>query len=142
MRERIIVDGIEVEAEEARRIVDDVMHDPDGTGRTRRVPWRHPGLPVIIGALAMSVVPPLIPGIGRGWLAFATMIVVFVVVTAIGMRVYWHLNRRRVRAAMTRHGYALCTTCGYWLRGLAPNERCPECGTPREGAQSEHAAPS
>ena len=30
---------------------------------------------------------------------------------------------------MRRRGFDLCTRCGYWLKGLGPDQtRCPECG--------------
>ena len=38
--------------------------------------------------------------------------------------------------AMRRHGFELCTECGYWLKGLPDGtERCPECGAAFSPAQ-------
>src|SRR5207253_4221002 len=35
-----------------------------------------------------------------------------------------------LQAEMIIKSGLLCATCGYDLRGLAPDGRCPECGTP------------
>ncbi|MHC4767432.1 MAG: hypothetical protein ACYTEI_01815 [Planctomycetota bacterium] len=38
-----------------------------------------------------------------------------------------------VYAALRRHGYDVCPKCGYWLKGLKDETRCPECGAQRQG---------
>ena len=40
---------------------------------------------------------------------------------------YRHVARLRRR--VWDADYLICTTCGYCLRGLEGNERCPECGS-------------
>ena len=42
-----------------------------------------------------------------------------------------------VYQAMRQHGHDVCTTCGYWLRGLEDGiENCPECGAGRAAMTS------
>lgn len=44
-----------------------------------------------------------------------------------------HRNKWATFTALRLHGYDVCRTCGYWLRGLADDvKHCPECGSPRE----------
>jgi ssDNA-binding Zn-finger/Zn-ribbon topoisomerase 1 len=37
-----------------------------------------------------------------------------------------------VYRALRRHGYDVCPKCGYWLKGLEAETRCPECGARRQ----------
>jgi hypothetical protein len=39
------------------------------------------------------------------------------------------MGKRRAQREASRHQQGCCTRCGYDLRGLEFNERCPECGT-------------
>ena len=46
---------------------------------------------------------------------------------------YRTLYIKPIRRAMRDHGYDLCVSCGYELRGLGYDvKRCPECGSWRE----------
>jgi hypothetical protein len=36
-----------------------------------------------------------------------------------------------VYRSLRSHGHDVCSRCGYWLRGLEPDQaHCPECGEP------------
>jgi hypothetical protein len=40
----------------------------------------------------------------------------------------YHRLERRVRGDWQQSGGRLCMHCGFWLVGLPPRGRCPECG--------------
>ena len=136
MARRIIVDGIKVEGAEAQRIIEEALHDADETGAPRRI------LPLsllVVVAIAVGVVTGVtgyvltrfVKGLPRGWY-IAICVCVSFVVSAVCSRLHWRSQRRQLRAAMRRHGFDLCTRCGYWLKGLGEEQtRCPECGAPR-----------
>ena len=42
-----------------------------------------------------------------------------------------------VYAALRHHGHDVCPKCGYWLKGLQDETRCPECGAERPGPPGE-----
>ncbi len=136
MARRIIVDGIKVEGAEAQRIVDEVMRDADETGAPRRI------LPLsllVVVAIAVGVATGVTgyvlgrfaSGLTGGWY-IAICVGVGVVVSSVCSRLHWRFYRRQLRAAMRRHGFDLCSNCGYWLKGLGQEQtRCPECGATR-----------
>jgi hypothetical protein len=44
-----------------------------------------------------------------------------------------------VYRATRRHGYDVCTKCGYWLEGLGNGiKRCPECHAVRSGSEQRN----
>ena len=82
------------------------------------------GIPVVLGWLGLSGQTT-----AYNW-AFA---VVSLLVWPYSAWVYRTLYIKPVRQAMRDHGYDLCISCGYELRGLGDEvERCPECGSSRE----------
>ncbi len=136
MARRIIVDGIKVEGAEAQRIVEEALRDADETGAPRRL------LPLsllVVVAIATGVATGVTgymltrfaKGLPKGWY-IAICIGVGIGVSVVCSRLHWRSQRRQLRAAMRRHGFDLCTRCGYWLKGLGEEQtRCPECGAPR-----------
>lgn len=135
MKQRIIVDGIKVEGDEAQRILDEVLRGgADGTPR-RRLPMRLLVWTAIFSGIAAGLTSGIlarqIKGISSLWLILISMAVA-ITVTVIWTHVYYRLHRRQLREAMRRHGFDLCTECGYWLKGLSDESIvCPECGTER-----------
>ncbi|UCD75697.1 MAG: hypothetical protein JSV91_02045 [Phycisphaerales bacterium] len=141
MKRRIIIDGIKVEGLEAKRIIDEVLHDADETGQGRR--GAPPGL--ILGTIivagvfscaAGAAVHRLVGGpIGQSMIGASALTAL--IAAAVWGRAYLLFHRRRLRMAMRQHGYELCLSCGYWLKGLvADSQRCPECGAVREKTES------
>jgi hypothetical protein len=39
-----------------------------------------------------------------------------------------------VYATLRQHGHDVCLKCGYWLKGLQDETKCPECGAKRQAA--------
>jgi hypothetical protein len=56
-----------------------------------------------------------------------------IALTLIPAALLWYTNRRRF-------GPGSCKKCGYDSRGLAPDAKCPECGTVLAPRQSSRAA--
>ena len=72
----------------------------------------------------------LIHRLFRAGAPFALFVACFVLGGAVLQR---HRFAPCVYRAIRRHGYEVCTKCGYWLKGLdADIKRCPECGTRRD----------
>jgi hypothetical protein len=136
----IIIDGIRVGGDEAKRIIDEAAQDARDAGRARSV-----------FALVALIILILIAAIGSGWIAAIviryfvtgafplwTWVIATSLLTALGVGLaYYPLMRpfhtREIRRAMIRRGFELCPQCGYWLKGLGPDsEHCPECGAERE----------
>lgn len=53
---------------------------------------------------------------------FGTSVLYPVLLTSLPAALLWYIERRRF-------GPGLCAKCGYNRRGLAPDAKCPECGT-------------
>ncbi|MBT8486178.1 MAG: hypothetical protein HKO59_11610 [Phycisphaerales bacterium] len=142
MASRIIVDGIKVEGAEAQRIIDEVMRDVDDAGTARRlVPLSLLVTVAVACGIAAGLTGYLLgraaPGVPTGW-RVAICIVVSICVCGACSRVHWRFYRRKLRAAMQRRGFDLCSTCGYWLKGLGERQgRCPECGASRPVGRPE-----
>jgi hypothetical protein len=138
---RIIVGGIKVEGVEARRLVREAMRAARRDSGNRHVWYAATALVVLLIVVVpfSMVVASLLPAQWPS--AWRTIVLLLVSVTAgagggrlIFIR-YLRANRGAMLRAMRRRGYELCTTCGYWLKGLSDDvERCPECGAVRETA--------
>jgi hypothetical protein len=62
-----------------------------------------------------------------------------IVLLAFTLRLlHWRMERR-LRARLREHGYRICTQCGYTLNPEHDGHPCPECGTPVDLADFEHA---
>jgi len=139
MARRIIVDGIKLEGAEAKRIIDEVMRNVDDAGTPRRlVPLNLLVVVAVACGIAAGVTGYVLgryaPGMANGW-RIAIPVAVSLVVTVVCSRMHWRFHRRHLRAAMRRHGFDLCSRCGYWLKGLDHDQgRCPECGETRRAS--------
>jgi uncharacterized paraquat-inducible protein A len=137
MARRIIIDGIKVEGPQAQQIIQEAMYDVDEAGKPRRaLPLSQLVVVAIVVGIVTGVVGYLLTRYANGLsrkMYIAICIFVSFIVAAICSRFYWRTQRRQLRAAMRRHGFELCTHCGYWLKGLSPDQsRCPECGAARQ----------
>ena len=136
MKHQIIIDGIRVEGEDAKRILDEVLHDVDSKGVARRrfvigVTTAAIIVSALIAASIGATFPLLFPGIKKVYIA---MLSAAAASTSSILWIHWYMrrNKRRFREAMRRRGFELCPECGYWLKGLGDDStRCPECGSPR-----------
>jgi len=64
--------------------------------------------------------------------ALSTVAAVLILNGSIWVIIAMSVNRAAapfMRAALSLMGFATCVPCGYLLKGLAPGEACPECGT-------------
>ena len=92
------------------------------------------GIPAVLGWLGLSGQTP-----AHNW-AFA---IVSFLAWPYSAWVYRGLYIKPVRRAMRDHGYVLCISCGYELRGLGDEiTKCPECGTMRESVSTTNAKSS
>lgn len=140
MKRRIIIDGIKVEAAEAKRIIDEAVQDARSAGRMRHIISFVVFLLVIVvvsiaSGWAMWIMLDLLAG--RGFPLWIWIISTSAL-TAVIVGLSYHplmrpFHRREMREAMARRGFEICPDCGYWLKGLREDStRCPECGRLRE----------
>ncbi|MHC4934318.1 MAG: hypothetical protein ACYTGV_19265, partial [Planctomycetota bacterium] len=137
----IIVGGIKLEGVEARRLVREAMRTARRDAGNRHV-WFAVTASVVLlivvvpfSMLVVSLLPAQWP---PAWRTFVLLLVSVTAGAGVGRLIlvrYLRANRGAILRAMRRRGYELCTTCGYWLKGLDDDvERCPECGAARESA--------
>lgn len=144
MKRRMIIDGIQVEPAEARRIIDEAVNAAWQKGHLRsQLSLISLLASLVIFALGSCLLTGLVlRGSGRllgrpfnshvqGWVLIFGTSLLTIVITGITYRPLMRLfHRREIRAAMYRRGFDLCPKCAYWLKGLGPDSpRCPECGT-------------
>ena len=63
-----------------------------------------------------------------GYAGWAVPAGFLIMVGATGALVYSSRGVTRARTVLERHGYGLCTGCGYDLRTVPSPGACPECG--------------
>lgn len=114
----------------------------EASARSKGSPGMREAVPVllcvaIVATMVMawpSMRPPTMPG----WLVIVPVMVLMGALVLVVALMTRDQARRRVRAYLLSRGVALCSACGYDVRGLkgahaagtaGGGVRCPECGT-------------
>lgn len=91
----------------------------------------------VAGAIIFAVVILLQPWV---WIVRLAGLVSPVLILVMAPLAYSGARETVTKQVLRDMGHRICSACGYWLRGLAKDDLCPECGAKYEPEAATPAA--